>query len=217
MNISRNVLAVVGGSAVALVAVAAVTLLVVRGDDGSAPTASLTSPYAGQEGRGIVALSQEDVEGLLEGAGTPFGGMAKPAELNGYPGPRHVLDAFEEGQFDLSDRQRDEIEGLYEQMRSEAIPLGEQIIETEQAIDDAFSSGTMTEVFLEESIETSASLYAQLRLVHLSYHLATVEILGPEQVAHYNQLRGYAADNPCATPPPEGHDPELWRQHNNCP
>ena len=55
---------------------------------------AIHSPYTGQEARGIKALSQDDIEGLLSGAGTPFGGMAKPAELNGYPGPRHVLDAI---------------------------------------------------------------------------------------------------------------------------
>ncbi len=64
---------------------------------------AIRSPYVGQEARGIKALSQDDVEGLLAGAGSPFGGMAKPAELNGYPGPRHVLDAVKAVEFELTD------------------------------------------------------------------------------------------------------------------
>lgn len=216
MKGSRKKVLVGAGSAVALVLVAAVVLVMVRGGEDGDASATLTSPYVGQEARGIVALSQDDVEGLLAGAGTPFGGMAKPAELNGYPGPRHVLDAVEAGHFDLSDNQLQEIEALYERMQSQAIPLGEQIVAIEQAIDDGFSSGTITEAFLAESIETSADLYGQLRIVHLSHHLATVEILSPDQVVRYNELRGYSNDDPCDQDPPDGHDPDLWRQHNNC-
>ena len=47
------------------------------------------SPYAGQQTRAIKALSPEDLAGLLNGEGR---GMAKAAELNGYPGPVHVLE-----------------------------------------------------------------------------------------------------------------------------
>jgi hypothetical protein len=47
------------------------------------------SPYAGQQTRAIKALSPEDLAGLLNGEGM---GMAKAAELNGYPGPVHVLE-----------------------------------------------------------------------------------------------------------------------------
>src|SRR4029079_2796548 len=43
-------------------------------------------PYAGQQARGVKALSDEEVSGYLAGAGM---GFAKAAELNGYPGPMH--------------------------------------------------------------------------------------------------------------------------------
>ena len=54
---------------------------------------SVHSPYAGQEKREIKALSQEDVEGYLTGQGM---GFAKAAELNQYPGPKHVLELARE-------------------------------------------------------------------------------------------------------------------------
>ena len=46
------------------------------------------NPYAGQQARSIKALSPENIDELRTGAGM---GLAKPAELNGYPGPLHVL------------------------------------------------------------------------------------------------------------------------------
>ena len=45
-------------------------------------------PYAGQQARRTKALSDEDIAALSNGEGR---GMAKAAELNGYPGPKHVL------------------------------------------------------------------------------------------------------------------------------
>jgi len=178
-------------------------------------TNAIHSPYAGQEERGIKALSQADVEGLLSGAGTPFGGMAKPAELNGYPGPRHVLDAIEAGEFEVNSEQKRRIEGLYTSMQAAAIPLGIQIVDIEKEIDAAFVNGTMTEDFLQEKVAQSADLYAQLRFVHLKYHLIMKNILTTEQVAQYNELRGYTSGDPCENVP-EGHDPKMWKLHNNC-
>jgi len=176
---------------------------------------AIQSPYAGQEVRGIKALSQEDIEGLLTGAGTPFGGMAKPAEFNGYPGPRHVLDAYNAGEFELTDEQHEQVQKLYEDMRSEAIDLGKQIINIEKEIDDAFTNKTITDVFLQEKVKESADLYSQLRFVHLKTHLATIDILTPQQIEEYNELRGYTSGDPCENIP-EGHDPEMWKLHNNC-
>ena len=46
-------------------------------------------PYAGMQDREIKALSAEERAALLEGQGM---GLALAAELNGYPGPVHVLE-----------------------------------------------------------------------------------------------------------------------------
>jgi hypothetical protein len=42
------------------------------------------APYAGEQARPIKALSETDIAALRKGEGM---GMAKAAELNGYPGP----------------------------------------------------------------------------------------------------------------------------------
>ena len=47
------------------------------------------SPYAGMQTRAIKALSDQQIADLRAGRGM---GMALPAELNGYPGPAHVLE-----------------------------------------------------------------------------------------------------------------------------
>lgn len=175
----------------------------------------ISSPYIGQETRHIKALSLEDIDGLLAGAGTPFGGMAKPAELNGYPGPRHVLDAVEAGELEATFQQLEQIEALYESMHSDAIEIGKEIIELETRVDNAFARGTITNELLPNMILESGRLYGRLRLIHLETHLSMVEILTPQQVEQYNRLRGYISGNPCGNIP-KGHPPELWKKHNNC-
>lgn len=214
-NVSKKILGVIIGviviASIAILLQSKLTSLTI--DDNKS---SIHSPYTGQElTRGIKALSQDDVEGLLAGSGTPFGGMAKPAELNGYPGPKHVLDAYEAGELDLKDEQYERVKVIYEEMRTEAIKLGEHIIKIEEEIDEAFTNKTITEKILEEKVKESAELYGQLRIVHLKHHLSLIEVLSPQQVAEYNELRGYNSEDPCENIP-EGHDPEMWKLHNDC-
>ena len=47
------------------------------------------SPYVGMQTRSIKALSEQQIADLKAGRGM---GLALPAELNGYPGPAHVLE-----------------------------------------------------------------------------------------------------------------------------
>lgn len=175
---------------------------------------STISPYAGEEMREIASLTDADIESLQTGTGVAFGGMAKPAELNGYPGPRHVLDLADE--LHLTTVQQNSVQALFENMENDAIPLGEQIIDIEKTISVGFADKTLTKERLEELLKESAELYEKLRFVHLSAHFDTVNILTPEQVTLYNELRGYTTDDdPCAHIP-EGHDPAMWKLHHGC-
>ena len=67
------------------------------------PAHAETAPYAGQDVREIKALSPERAEGLKAGAGL---GYALAAELNGWPGPLHVLELADD--LDLSSSQREQ-------------------------------------------------------------------------------------------------------------
>jgi hypothetical protein len=154
---------------------------------------SQVSPYAGQEVQDIKSLSEKDVQSLQNGTGEAFSGMAKLAELNGYPGPRHVLDMVSE--LRLTDGQRMEIELIYQNMSTNAKSTGAAIIAVEQQIDGAFANKTITKDDLKLLLDKSADLYGQLRFVHLSAHLDTVEMLTIEQVQMYNTMRGYDGGN----------------------
>jgi hypothetical protein len=186
-----------------------------RGDtDGissSATSSSQISPYAGQELRYIKSLSDKDIQSLQNGTGEAFGGMAKPAELNGYPGPRHVLDMTSELQ--LTDGQRMEIERIYQNMSSNAKDIGAAIIAIEQDMDRGFANKTITEENLKLMLDKSADLFGQLRFVHLSAHLDTVQMLTIEQVQMYNMMRGYDSGSAGNTSSTSNDDSSSHHQH----
>lgn len=170
------------------------------------------SAYAGFEDREIKSLSQDDLEELRRGGGW---GLALPAELNGVPGPAHLLE-LSDG-IPLQEGQIAEIEALFEQMQEAAIPAGERLIEAERSIEQAFAERSLDKERLGQLLAEAEAARAELRFVHLASHLDTLAILDDEQVARYNQLRGYTDDQagPCDSVP-EGHDPERYRQHMDC-
>ncbi|SEO45223.1 hypothetical protein SAMN04490248_105135 [Salinihabitans flavidus] len=167
------------------------------------------APYAGLQEREIKSLSESDLEELRRGGGW---GLALPAELNGMPGPAHLLELRDE--IGLSVGQVAEIEVIFDAMQVEAREVGNRLIAAEEAIEAAFRSGELDSARLRQLIDTAAAARADLRFIHLSRHLMTPSILTEAQIDSYNRLRGYTS-NPCATVP-DGHDPAMWRQHNNC-
>ena len=149
------------------------------------PALAGTSPYAGQQTREIKALSASDIDQLRAGHGM---GLARPAELNSYPGPRHVLDTAELG---LTPAQTVALTRLFDIMKAQAVPLGEQIIARETALDELFTSKQATAETVRTLTLEIGRLQGELRAVHLNAHVATVAILTPGQVARYNEVRGY--------------------------
>lgn len=168
------------------------------------------SEYAGQEKREIKTLSESDIEQLLAGKGW---GLAKAAELNGFPGPVHVIEM--KGKLDLSENQLSRIETLYNEMKKEAVPLGTKLVGLEKKLNVAFADKKIDEKDLKKQLDEIAGVTKDLRFVHLAAHLKTVKILSAKQVSDYNRFRGYGSYDPCETVP-EGHDPEMWKKHNNC-
>ena len=149
------------------------------------------APYAGEQMRTIKALSDAEIAALRNGEGM---GFAKAAELNGYPGPRHALDLA--GELDLSDSQKRRLEAIYRRMQEEARALGAALIERERALDALFAGAAVTPQELGSETGRIADLQGRLRAVHLMAHLETRALLGPDQIARYNRLRGY--DGPAA-------------------
>jgi len=169
------------------------------------------SPYAGFQNRDIKSLSETDLTDLRKGAGW---GLALAAELNGVPGPAHLLELRE--QIELTPDQVAAIEIIYAQMQVEAIEAGERLIAAEAAIEAAFRAGNLSPETLRELIAQAAAARAELRYVHLLRHLETPPLLSAQQIARYNTLRGYDSGNDPCSFVPEGHNPDMWRRHNNC-
>ena len=125
--------------------------------------------------------------------------MAKAAELNGYPGPAHVLQLA--GQLGLSEAQRQDVQVIFDRMSASAKPLGGELLAQEQALDQLFAKRDITPDRLAAATAAIAELQGRLRAVHLSAHVETRALLNADQIARYEQLRGYG--NPQA--PGEHH------------
>jgi hypothetical protein len=120
------------------------------------------SPYIGQEKRTIKNFSEEETQALLSGQGM---GLAKAAELNHYPGPRHVLDLG--AQLPLSETQRAETQKIYDQMHQEAVRLGALIVDKEKELDQLFAAQVAQSDTLQGLTKQIAQLQGELRFVHL--------------------------------------------------
>ena len=156
-------------------------------------TASAQSqqPYAGLQTRPVKALSEQQIADLKAGRGM---GLALAAELNGYPGPMHVLE--HSNALGLSEAQRAKMQELLTAMKAEAVPIGETLITQETHLDRQFVERTITPAALAASLQEIGSTQGGLRAAHLKYHLLTVDVLTPAQVRLYAELRGYAGGNP---------------------
>jgi Spy/CpxP family protein refolding chaperone len=170
---------------------------------GLAPAQHSHAPYIGQEARQIKALSEDDLQTLLDGRGM---GLAKAAELNHYPGPLHVLELA--APLHLSDAQRAETQRIYDQMRQEARRLGQLIVAKEQELDRLFATQEVNAASLHVVGSEIGRLQGDLRLVHLQAHLDMKRLLSPEQISAYDELRGYRLDGQTEASPRH-----LRRQH----
>jgi hypothetical protein len=147
------------------------------------------SPYVGLETRQVKSLSPEQIADLRAGRGM---GASLPAELNGVPGPLHVLELRE--RLMVTSDQQAALEAVVTEMKTTAQQLGNDVIDAEQRLDLQFKNGSASEASIREATERIGQLNAQLRAVHLVAHLRTQQILTPRQVAAYGAARGYAAE-----------------------
>jgi hypothetical protein len=154
----------------------------------AALNATAASPYAGQEQADIKALSAAEQSALLDGQGQ---GFAKAAELNGYPGPKHVLELSE--QLGLSETQREATQALFERMRVAARAFGAGLVAEERALDALYASRTATAALVNTRLARIEALRASLRGVHLNAHLEQASLMSRHQLAQYSRLRGYGA------------------------
>ena len=134
----------------------------------------------------LKALSTQEVQQYLSGAGM---GYAKPAELNHFPGPMHVLELAE--RLSLSAEQRAATKKLMDEHKAEARAVGAKLVEAERLIEELFRSGDVQREKLAQAVADAATLEGQYRLSHLETHRRMRALLSDEQVKRYDELRGY--------------------------
>ena len=145
------------------------------------------NPYAGLQTRSVKALSDQEIADYLQGYGM---GLSKVAELNHYPGPRHVLDQAND--LGLSPTQLAKAREIWQVMDVKARALGEAIVAKEIVLEKSYSSGAATPAETRAVLDEVARLQADLRYTHLSAHLAMRSVLSADQISKYDALRGYS-------------------------
>ena len=143
-------------------------------------------PYSGQENREIKALAPEQIAAYEGGEGM---GYAKAAELNHFPGPKHVLEL--EKELGLTGAQATTAREIYRRMHERAVRLGKSVLEKERELDRLFSDARITPDVLSRITSEAARLEGELRATHLQAHLEMRSLLTPAQIAAYDALRGY--------------------------
>ena len=135
------------------------------------------------------SLTPEEIRALQEGDAM---GLARTAELNGYPNPARILEAARAGKMDLYADQRGAIERVQAAAKAKAQALGHQILAEEASLEAEFRTGRILEADLAQQVEDIGRKLAELRLTHLRAHLLTAALLRPEQIEEYYQFRGLA-------------------------
>jgi hypothetical protein len=152
----------------------------------SGSIASSPSPYVGAQSQDIKALSPAETEDLLAGRGM---GYAKAAELNGYPGPAHVLELADT--LELSARQRLDTQAIFDRMAASARTVGPLLIDAERELDSLFRDRNVNPESLARAVEEIAHLQGELRRIHLQAHIEQTAVLTSSQIAQYAVQRGY--------------------------
>lgn len=166
------------------------TLLIFSGclTGGPHPPSASSTDYPDLLASPIRGLTPNEIEELRTGAGA---GMALAAELNGYPGPKHILELAE--RLALSQDQQADVEALFSATNAEARRIGALLLGLHKELDDGFRNRTLTESGLHDLLVKLDGQTAELRFVHLRAHLAAFDLLTPHQRAMYAEMRGYGA------------------------
>jgi Spy/CpxP family protein refolding chaperone len=153
---------------------------------GSAGIAEENATHAGQATPEIKSLSATEVQGYLEGREM---GLAKAAELNGYPDPAHVLELAT--QLQLTPHQRSKAEHLKRSVRV-AARLGHWLVEAERRLNLVFAKGEADDEKITVLVRQIGGLEAEIRLVHLRADIDMRKVLTADQIKKYEQERGMA-------------------------
>jgi Spy/CpxP family protein refolding chaperone len=138
------------------------------------------------QSREIPSLSDREIADLKLGRGM---GFALPAELNGYPGPLHVLEMADA--LRLTNEQKAQTQQIFDWMKSQAEALGSSLVAAEAQLGAAFRDRKIDKSRLDELVKGAERIRAELRAVHLSGHIEQAAALTDYQRDVYAAARGY--------------------------
>ena len=145
-----------------------------------------TSPYTHTQSAEFATLTPDEVREVRNGEGM---GLARAAELNSFPGPRHLLDL--KADLDLTQAQIARIEAIHAKMKTRAIAKGEAILQAERHLGNLFAAGRPTATETNRMTEHLGIMRGQLQAIHLLAHIESTRELTAGQIEHYDRLRGY--------------------------
>ncbi|MDE0028191.1 MAG: hypothetical protein OXU42_02145 [Deltaproteobacteria bacterium] len=144
------------------------------------------SPYAHTQSAEFATLTPDEVRELRNGDGM---GLARAAELNSFPGPRHLLDL--KADLDLTREQVVRIEAIHAKMKTSAVAKGEAILQAESHLANLFAAGRPTAAETTRMTEHLGIMRGQLQAIHLLAHIESTRELTAKQIERYDRLRGY--------------------------
>jgi len=155
-------------------------------DHHTGDTTDIGSSYDTPSATNKSGVSDQQRSQYLNGEGM---GFAKAAELNHYPGPRHVLDIADK--LGLSPEQLAATRTLFDDVHTKAQALGKQLLATEDELDTLFREQHADADKVGQLTAEIANLQGQLRALHLMAHVRERALLSAEQVTKYDALRTY--------------------------
>lgn len=136
-------------------------------------------------GGAIRSLPGRDIVALAGGEG---GGLAKIADLNGYPGPRHVLDM--DAHLNLTTRQREQLRQVMSTMEADAKEVATRYLSALAQLEEDTRQGSLSGDQFLKRYRAVEALRTELGAVHLITHFKTKDLLTPAQVATYYKPQG---------------------------
>lgn len=138
---------------------------------------------------GSYAHVPADRQALLNAEGM---GLASYAEMNGFPGPKHVMELKD--QLGLTTDQLKKTEGLRNGVELSGKLTGKEIVHEEEELYKLFEEGKANDRTVRARVERIGKLRGELRFIHLQAHLKMKQVLSPNQVQRYNELRGHGSN-----------------------
>lgn len=142
----------------------------------------------------VEACATEFERTIASGRGA---GMAFVADQNGYPGPLHVLELKD--RLKLTAEQEAKAQAMLGAMFAESRPKSARLLDAEAKLRQLFASGRADETAVQAAVAAVERARAEVRLVHLIFHLKTRDLLSDEQRRVYHEAR-WGAHRPIGSP-----------------